>query len=79
MQYIRPELKALTKSRNIKNYENKFYEDLLNLLNDTNISISKNTLKEIEKDFKELRHNFSKKEIDKCRKSFYNIKSHGGI
>ena len=55
--------------------------DLLNLLNDTNIkiSISKQKLKEIEKDFRELRHNFSKEEIGQFRKCFYNIKNHGGI
>ena len=75
------DLKALTKSRYIKNYDNKSYEDLLNLLNDTNIriSISEKKLKEIEKDFKELRHGFSKEEIDKLRKSFYNIKHHAGF
>ena len=65
------DLKAIAKSRNIKVYENKSEKDLLNLLNDKNIKISipKKKLKEIEKDFKELRHNFSKKEIDKFRKS----------
>ena len=65
------ELKALAKSRNIKNFENKSYENLLTLYDDTNISISKKKLKETEKDFKDLRHNFSTKEIDKFRKSFY--------
>ena len=40
------------------------------------ISITKNKLKEIEKDFRELRHKFSKKEIDKFRKSFYDIKNY---
>ena len=49
------------------------------MLNDTNISISKKKLQEIEKSFKELRHNFSKKEIYKFRKSFYNIINHGDI
>ena len=75
------DLKAIAKSRNIKDYENKSYKDLLNLHNDTNIKISipKKKLKEIEKDLKELRHNFSKEEIDKFRKSFYKIKNHGGI
>ena len=75
------DLKAIAKSRNIKDYENKSYKDLLNLHNDTNIKISipKKKLKEIEKDFKELRQNFSKEEIDKFRKSFYKIKNHGGI
>ena len=40
------------------------------------ISITKKKLKEIGKDFGELRHKFSKKEIDKFRKYFDNIKSH---
>ena len=75
------DLKAIAKSRNVKGYKSKSEKDLLNLLNDTNIkmSIPKLKLKEIEKDFKELRHNFSKEEIDKFRKSFYNIKNHGDI
>ena len=70
------DLKAITKSRIIKGYENKSEKDLLNLLNDENIKISipKKKLKEIKKDFKELRHNFSKKEIDKFRKSIQKIK-----
>ena len=73
------DLKVLPEGRNIKNYENKSDKDFLNLLNDTNISIPKKKLKETEKDFKELRYNFSKKYIDKHRKSLYNIKNHGGI
>ena len=42
-------LKAIAKSRNIKDYENKSDKDLLNSLNNTNIkiSISKKKLKEI--------------------------------
>ena len=43
------------------------------------ISITKKKLKEIEKDFSELRHKFSKEEIDKFRKSFYNIKNHKNL
>ena len=43
------------------------------------ISISKKKLKELEKDFRELRHKFSKEEIDKFRKSFYNIKNHKNL
>ena len=39
------------------------------------ISIPKKKLKEIKTDFSELRHKFSKEEIDKYRKSFYNIKN----
>ena len=43
------------------------------------INISKKKLKEIEKDFRELRHKFSKEEIDNFRKSFYNIKNHKNL
>ena len=73
------DLKAIANSRDIKDYENKSYKDLLTLLNDTNISISKKKLEEIEKNFKERRYNFSKKEIHKSKKSFYNTKNHGDI
>ena len=43
------------------------------------ISISKNKLKKIEKDFRELRYKFSKEDIDKFRKNFYNIKNHKSL
>ena len=33
----------------------------------------------MKKDFSELRHRFSKEEIDKFRKSFYNIKNHKNL
>ena len=74
-------LKAIAKYKNIKDYENKSEKDLLKLYNipKIKISISKKKLKEIEKDFKELKHKFSRKEINKFRKSFYNIKSHRNI
>ena len=75
------ELKAIAMSKNIKDYVNKSAKDLLKLFNDSNIKIgiSRNILKEIEKKFKELRQNFSKKEINKFRKIFYDIKNHGNI
>ena len=75
------DLKAIAKSRDIKDCKNKSAKDLLKLFNDSNIKIgiSQKKLKEIEKIFKELKHNFSKKEIDKFRKSCYNIKTHGNI
>ena len=40
------------------------------------IRINKKKLEEIKKDFNELRHKFSKKEIDKYRKAFYDIKNY---
>ena len=69
------ELKLVAKNRNIRGYENKSKKDLIKVLNKTKskIRINKKVLEEIRKDFKELRHKFSKKEIDKYRKSFYDI------
>ena len=40
------------------------------------IRINKKKLDEIRKDFNELRHKFSKKEIDRYRKAFYDIKNY---
>ena len=40
------------------------------------IRINKKKLDEIRKDFNEFRHKFSKKEIDKYRKAFYDIKNY---
>ena len=40
------------------------------------IRINKKKLEEIRKDFNELRHKFSKKEVDKYRKAFYDIKNY---
>ena len=40
------------------------------------MKINKKKLEEIRKDFNELRHKFSKKEIDKYRKTFYDIKNY---
>ena len=75
------DLKAIAKSRDIKDYENKSAKDLLKLFIDSNIKlgISKKKFKEIEKNFKELRHSISKKQINKFRKSFYNGKNNGSI
>ena len=61
------ELKLVAKNRNIKGYENKSEKDLIKLLSKPKpkIIINKRKLEEIKKDFSELRHKFSKKEIDK--------------
>ena len=40
------------------------------------ISISKKKLKEIKKDFRELKNKFSKEEINKFRKRFYTINNY---
>ena len=74
-------LKLVAKNRNTKGYKNKSKKDLIKILSEPKpkISISKKKLKEIKKDFSELRHKFSKEEIDKFRKSFYNIKNHKNL
>ena len=62
----------------MRNYENKSEKDLIKTLSEPKpkIRINKKKLEEIRKDFNELRHKFSKKEIDKYRKTFYDIKNY---
>ena len=85
------ELKLIAQSRNISDYENKSKEDLIKALSEPEpkpkpepklkptpkpkIIINKKKLEEIRKYFNELRHKFSKKEIDKYRKAFHDIKN----
>ena len=75
------ELKLIAQNRNISNYENKSEKDLIKALSEPKpkpklkIRINKK-LEEIRKDFYELRHKFFKKEVDKYRKTFYNIKNY---
>ena len=84
------ELKLIAQSRNISGYENKSENDLVKALRKPKpklkskrkpkplikIRINKKKLAEIKKDFNELRHKFSKKEIGKYRKAFYDIKKY---
>ena len=72
------ELKLIAKSRNIRDYENKSEKDLMKALSEPKpkTKIDKNKLEEIRKDFNELRHKFSKNEIDKYRRAFYDIKNY---
>ena len=76
------ELKLIAQSRNISDYENKSEKDLVKALSKPKpkpkikIRINKKKLEEIKNDFNELRHKFSKKEIDKYRKAFYDIKKY---
>ena len=72
------ELKLIAQSRNISDYENKSEKDLVKALSKPKpkIRINKKKLEEIRKYFNELRHKFSKKEIDKYRKAFYDIKNY---
>ena len=72
------ELRLIAEHRNISDYENKSAKDLVKALRGLmpRLGIKKNKLKEIKEDFCNLRHAFSKKDADKYRKLFYNIKSH---
>ena len=72
------ELRLIVQNRNIRDYENKSEKDLIKALSEPKpkIRINKKKLEEIRKDFNELRHKFSKKEIDKYRKTFYDIKNY---
>ena len=59
------ELKLVAESRNVRNYEKKSKKDLIKVLNEPKPKIGINRkLEEIRKDFNELRHKVSKKEID---------------
>ena len=71
------ELKLIAKSRNIKDYKNKSENDLIKILSEPKpkINLSKKKIKEIKKDFRELRYGFSKSKINKFRRSLYNIKN----
>ena len=55
------QLKVIVKSINIKDYEKKSEDDSIN--------ISKKKIKEITKDFSELRYGFSKSKINEFRGS----------
>ena len=43
------------------------------------IRVNKRKLKKLRKDFDELRHKFSKKEIKEYRKAFYNVKNYKNL
>ena len=72
------ELKLVAESRNIRDCENKSEKDLIKALSEPKpkIKTDKKKLEEIRKEFQELRHNFFKKELDKYRKAFYDIKNY---
>ena len=72
------ELRLIARNRNIRDQENKSEKDLIKALSEPKpkIKIDKKKLEEIRKDFNKLRHMFSKKEIDKYRKTFYDIKNY---
>ena len=71
-------LRLIAQNRNIRDNENKSEKDLVKALRELKpkIRIKKMNLEEIRKDFNELRHNFSKKEIAKYRKTFHDLKNY---
>ena len=71
------ELKLIEKSRSVEDYKNKSEEDLIKILNKPKpkIRFSKKKIKQIKKEFSELRYRFSKSKINAFRKSLYNIKN----
>ena len=72
------ELKLIAEHRNKSHYENKSAKDLIKALRGPKpkLGINKNKLKEIKKDFYDLRHEFSKEDADKYRKFFYDIENY---
>ena len=72
------ELRLIAEYRNISEYEKKSAKDLIKALRGSRprLGIKKNKLKEIKEDFYNLRHAFSKKDGDKYRKLFYDIKNY---
>ena len=75
------ELRLIAQNRNIRDYKNKSERDLMKALTEPKpkIRINKKKLEGIRKDFYELRHKFSKKEVGKYRKAFYDIKNYRHI
>ena len=71
-------LRLIAEHRNIRDYENKYAKNLIKALRVSRprLGIKKNKLKEIKKDFYNLRHKFSKKDADKYRKLFYDIENY---
>ena len=71
------ELRLIAEHRNISDYENKSAKDLIKALRRSKLKlgIKKNELKEIKEGLYNLRHDFSKRDADKYRKLFYDIKN----
>ena len=69
--------KLIAKSRGVNDYKNKSEEDLIKILSKPKpkISLSKMKIKEIKREFSELRHIFSKSNINEFRRRLYNIKN----
>ena len=72
-------LKLLAQNRNIRSYENKPENDFAKALSEPKAQINKKKLEEIKKHFDELRHKFSKAEMNGYRKAFCDIKNYRHI
>ena len=71
------DLKLIAQYRNISDYGNKSKKDLLKAISKPKLKLGINKkLEEIRKDFYNLRYKFSKEEVDKYRKVFYDIKNY---
>ena len=72
------ELKLIAEHRNISDYGNKSEKDLIKALRGprSRLGIKKNKPEEIKEDFYNLRHKFFKKDADKYRRLFYDIKNY---
>ena len=75
------ELKLIAQYENISYYENKSKERFKKALikPKPKLGINKKKLEEIRKYFYKLRHKFSKKEADKCRKVFHDIRNYSHL
>ena len=76
------ELRLIAQIKNIINQENKSKEYLIKALSEPKpeppkpeIRVYKRKFKKLRKGFDELRHRFSKKEINRYRKAFYVAKT----
>ena len=69
------ELKLIEKSKSIKDYK-KIWKGFNKILSEPKpkINLSKKKIKEIRKDFRELRCRFSKSKINELRRIIYNTK-----
>ena len=71
------EWKLIAKSRSVKDYKNESEKDLIKRISQPKpkVNASKNKIKEIKKDFREVRYGFSKSKVNEFRRSLYDIKN----
>ena len=71
------ELKVIAKRKGIKGYKNMSEDDLIKILSEpkTKLKLSEKRIKDIRKDFNELRDRLSKLKIKETRKNLYKIEN----